>query len=362
MTTLGLLTVTPTAAAASSCLGSESQPLWVEEAKGKEGTAEYLAVLLKQEDKLYPPCNDYLSSLQSSSDSDPVSENWRRKLCEWCYEVVDHFSFDREVVSIALDYLDRSVSKWSEYSDVIIPKREFQLLAVTSLYMAIKLHGETDSTDGPRRKLKIDAFYELSRKQFDVDIIEKTERHILSVLNWNVNPPTALKYIATLLSLCPKWQNATEQTSHANVLGGIYDVARYLTELSVCQSDFSFSHKTSVVAYASILCAIEALSSSMPLPYVVRVRFLNNIAEATGFVSGNADTLDACCMLKKLCPNMFEEAENRVEIYREESLRDVRDISIEQDGKTSPICVIEGPLDNSTRKRSRPEERRRSSM
>lgn len=57
---------------------------------------EYLAVLLQQESKLYPPCDDYLSerhaSLLSSNDTDSVSESWRRKLCEWCYQVVDHFN------------------------------------------------------------------------------------------------------------------------------------------------------------------------------------------------------------------------------------------------------------------------------
>ena len=83
-------TVTPVAMDGSS--GQvESQ---IDEVKGKENTVEYLAVLLQQENKLYPQCDDYLSELQSapsSMDSDPVSESWRRKLCEWCFEVVDHF-------------------------------------------------------------------------------------------------------------------------------------------------------------------------------------------------------------------------------------------------------------------------------
>lgn len=359
----------------------ESQTMRMEEVKGKECAMEFLAVLLQQESKLYPPCEDYLSELQTSAastDSDPVSESWRRKLCEWCYEVTDHFKckiflcvwlescnrtthsqaklfswliqVDREAVSVALDYLDRSVANWTRHSDAPIPKRDFQLLAVTSLYMAIKIHGETDCAEGPRRKLKIDAFYELSRKQFEVEVIEKTERKILSALNWNVNPPTALKFIATFLSLCPKWLCAGNHVSHANVLGGIYDVARYLTELSVCQSDFSFYCKTSVVAYASILFAIEALHSTLPLPYAVRVTFLSNVAEATGLVSGDPEVVRACDLLKKLCPNMFNGAETPSDFRGEADLRE--DLSI--DGKTSPVCVIDNQLDQGTRrKRSR---------
>jgi hypothetical protein len=78
----------------SSGGGREGQSLYQEEVKGKETTLEYLAVLLQQEGTLYPPCEDYLSdfdAVSSSSESDPVSESWRRKLCEWCFEVVDHF-------------------------------------------------------------------------------------------------------------------------------------------------------------------------------------------------------------------------------------------------------------------------------
>jgi lipoyl(octanoyl) transferase len=318
-----------------------SQPAIIHEMRGKESTTEYLAVLLESEKKLYHPKMDYLS-LQDNLTDDPVSENWRRKLCEWCYDVVDHFSFDREVVSIAMDYLDRSVAVHSQ-AGFVIPKREYQLLAVTSLYMAVKIHGETDNIDGPRRKLKIEAFYELSRKQFDVQMIEETERHILSLLQWNVNPPTLLKFINTLLSLCPKWNCLDSQATHSNVLGGIYDFSRYLSELSVCQSNFAFNYKTSTIAFASVICSIEALHRSLPLPYHARVSLLNNIAEATGAVSGDAEVVQACEMLKKLCPHWC--------IEQQELIFDSQEVATSVDGKVSPVCVIEGaPTDNRKRK------------
>jgi len=74
------------------------------EVTGKEDTFEYLRVLLNSEEGVYPLCKDYLSDVgdnassnnagssdASSTSSDRVSEAWRRKLCEWCFEVVDHF-------------------------------------------------------------------------------------------------------------------------------------------------------------------------------------------------------------------------------------------------------------------------------
>jgi len=354
--------VTVTPVESSPFLPHDEDSTITAEVREKSDIQEYLGLLLRQEEELYPPCDDYLTTLKAnsaSSDVDPVTEGWRRKLCEWAYEVVDHFSFDREEVFIALDYLDRFVANWANETDAPLPKKEYQLLAVTAIYMAIKIHGETDSTEGgPRRKLRIDAFYELSRKQFDVAIIEKTERIMLHALNWNVNPPTALKFISTLLSLCPKWHGSQSSHSHSTVLGGIYDVARYLSELSVCQSAFTFSCKTSSTAYASLLCAIEASSLTTPLPYEVRVRFLNNIAEITGLVAGDAEVLRQCSLLKQLCPTMFEDSR----LVSAESEEEEEDVLVD-DGKASPVCVIEEEqaaarraAEASRRKRSRSED------
>ena len=252
--------------------------------------------------------------------------------------------------------MDKSASYWVDNSSKLITKKEYQLLAVTSLYIALKVHGETECSHNQRRKLKIDAFCELSRKQFDVAMIEETERFILRALNWDVNPPSALKYISTFLSLCPRWEWSIHHVHHASVMGGIFDVARYLSELSVCQSDFTFTCNTSTVAFTSILFAMDALQSTMPLPYAVRVIFLNNVAQATGFISGSADVLRVYEMLRNICPDMVATEE----IVREDPIDDsFTEISEDPsaDGKSSPVCVMaetQEPTDKDMqRKRSR---------
>ena len=133
---------------------------------------EHLRALRAQETEHYPTCHDYLqvsNLVPPDQVSERVNEGWRRKICEWSFEVVDHFNFDREVVSVALHYLDLVVAMKTKADGVAILRRDFQLIAVTSLYLAIKLHGETDATEGPRKKLKITAFVELSRGFFDVE-------------------------------------------------------------------------------------------------------------------------------------------------------------------------------------------------
>jgi lipoyl(octanoyl) transferase len=301
--------------------------------------AQDLKILLSREEESYARPSDYIAkaSVSSVNAKERVSESWRRKLCEWCFEVVDHFTYDRQVVSFALNYLDRAAALKSELMDDPIPKRDYQRLAVTSLYMAIKLHGETDETEGPRRKLGIRVFVELSRGFFNRVVIEETERSILNSLNWRINPPTCLCFLASLFPLCPKWDApegmiSSKHMSHSTVIAALYDVARYLTELSECVSYFAFQCKASMIAYGAVLCGIEALRSSAPLPAKVRHAFLRNMEESTGYALGAKATREVCAKLKGICPSMFE-ADQEIDALSDESFH----------GKVSPVSVLAAP-------------------
>ena len=343
-----------------------------------ESSTEHIQVLLAAECEAYPCCKDYLSASSSRQSSSPnsnshhdggINEAWRRKLCEWCYEVVDHFGFDREVVSIAMNYLDRSVAlRAFDESRSPVVKKEFQLLAVTSLYIAIKTHGFTESTDSPRRKLKIEAFTQLSRGVFSVETIESSERQILGDLKWRVNPPTNVRFIAYYFSLLPMWSIAGDLKSHTRTKRMLYEVSRYLAELSVCVSKFAFTCPPSMIAYASILCAIEVLHHSVPFPYDARVTFLKRVAEVTGLFPEAPEVREARNMLKELCPVMFEGQELPSEFQFSnksvaEILEDDEDEVIQDDrstGKASPVCVVDESIQTSSydeyssrRKRSR---------
>lgn len=109
-------------------------------------------------------CNSSSSS-GSSSSSSTITEYWREKIAEWCYQVVDHFDFSREVVSIAIHYLDRYLA--TKY----VNKKLFQLAAMTSLYLAVKLHE-------PGR-LSMAAMIELSRGVFVMEQMKAMEMELL---------------------------------------------------------------------------------------------------------------------------------------------------------------------------------------
>ena len=103
----------------------------------------------------------------SSKTTGGVNEDWRSKICEWSYQVIDHLDYDREIVAVSMHYLDRYLAKRT------VDKRTFQLLAMTTLHLATKLYS-------PRhQQLSIHILRNLSRGYFDEEHITAMEESIL---------------------------------------------------------------------------------------------------------------------------------------------------------------------------------------
>lgn len=111
-------------------------------------------------------------SLASSSSG--INDVWREKIVEWSYQVIDHFDFSREVVSISIHYLDRFLSTRP------CNKKVFQLAAMTSLFIAIKLYEPG--------KLSMQSMIELSRGYFTVQQMQAME---MSLLRYVPSPPSS---------------------------------------------------------------------------------------------------------------------------------------------------------------------------
>ncbi len=147
----------------------------------------------------------------------------------------------------------------------------------------------------------------------EAEVIEAMELHNPFVLEWRLNPPTCSEFISCLLRSCP--------LKDPDRVG---DVARYLAELSVCVSDFSYTCKDSVLAYVCIDCAIELLSlaKAVELTDDNCSLFLNNMAKVINHHPETEEISRTRRMVKDLlCPSMLE-----------------------QEGKhqtvASPVCVV----------------------
>lgn len=251
------------------------------------------------------PCTAGDSMTDASTPTRLPYEEWRRKICEWCYKVVDHFRIDREVVGVALNFFDRYlvVHKTDDgfknantcrcpSCQRAVDSSTFQLGAMTALYLAIKLHAETAEDvphldEKPRRmKLRLHSFVELSRGQFSSEDIRSMERTMLTSLRWRVNPPTPMAVVSYLLRLMPK-RSCIPLNCRYNydlVRHVIHELSRYLTELSVCLTQVASVALPSDVAYASILVAMDMLTVAA-LPIQVRDDFCANVTSVSSMSS-----------------------------------------------------------------------------
>jgi len=254
----------------------------MKESHSYQQAADHLQALRLKEDSCGPKRSDYFSPPDSE---ERVTVAWRRKLCEWCYAVVDHFGFSREVVAIAMSYLDKFVCKQVE-AGRSVSKRNYQLYMVSSFYLALKVHGGIDDPKGTRRRLPIDAFVELSRGFFSVEDIEETERCMLVALEWKVNPSTAVRFISTFLNLCPCWTVDGSHSAYNRAMSGIFDNARYLTELALYSTKLSIDTKSSLLAYCALLLGIQSVSN---VPKQVTQSFLDSLDKLYGYTPGSVD-------------------------------------------------------------------------
>jgi len=212
---------------------------------------ERLNALLKQEADVYN-CDDYLSPRfqqnlvlksdatfpsASSSSTSTINEVWREKICEWSYQVVDHFDFSREVVAISISFLDRFLCT------TFVDKKLFQLAAMTTLYLSIKLYEPG--------KLSMSSMIDLSRGFFKVEQMAFMETSILRALKWRVHPPTPFTFSRHFLHLVPN-----SSSLPAPLRNDILELARFLTEL--CVIDYFFvPHDASTIGIAALRNAME---------------------------------------------------------------------------------------------------------
>lgn len=187
---------------------------------------------------------------------------WREKISHWSYNVVDHFDLSREMVAISMSLFDRFMATRGNKCTGNMAL----LTSLTTLHLAIKVHDT--------KKIKISTLANLSRGQFGPAHIEEMEMIILNALGWAVHPPTAYSFISHMLLFLP-------QEAPTTVRKDLYELSKYLSELTVCDS-FFVDQNASTVAFASILNVMEDMSY-VRLPAGIREKFLRDLSEKVGF-------------------------------------------------------------------------------
>eukprot|EP00985_Skeletonema_marinoi_P016915 scaffold9199_cov81-Skeletonema_marinoi.AAC.2 len=156
----------------------------------------------------------------------------------------------RDVVSYAMSYFDRIVPHYG-INDTLV-----QLVAMTCLYLAIKVHCS--------KKISVQSMVSLSRGSFRDDQVLKMERIVLQGLNWYLTPATPHLFLEIFFE--------TSQDNEA--MNEIKDSASYLLELAVCDN-FFITKKASSISRAAILAAMDIVAR----PLEVNVLLENHLVD-----------------------------------------------------------------------------------
>ena len=155
-----------------------------------------------------------------------------------------HSDMDRDLVFIAMSFFDRYLSRYS------VDETLTQLVAMTCLYLAVKVHSS--------KKISISSIVSLSRGFFRLDQVVKMEMCIMKSLNWYLNPPTPSTFVDILHPMM------LELTEDEDSMAEIKDLAKYLLELSVCDGYF-INKNPSLIAHAAITAAMNVLATPIKI-------------------------------------------------------------------------------------------------
>jgi hypothetical protein len=171
-------------------------------------------------------------------------------MCDWFYQVIDYCALSRDTVQICMSYLDTFLA--ARPDPYLYDREHYQLAAITSLYVSIKLHEPVE--------LDVKLLAVLSRGIYSQPDIVAMERTLLEALQWRMNPPIPNWYVGCYMELLETGllcqQASKEELKAINVL------ATFQTELGTVDYTMKCSDKrylNNEIALASFLNAVEAI-------------------------------------------------------------------------------------------------------
>eukprot|EP00980_Cylindrotheca_fusiformis_P014373 scaffold3827_cov179-Cylindrotheca_fusiformis.AAC.37 len=252
------------------------------------------------------------SSASEASTGSVINKQWREKICEWAYQVIDHFNLNREIVCIAMSHMDRYLASYPTPVD----KNMFQLLAMTCLYLSIKLN-EYKHLLIPGSKSTMGTILQLSRGYFTLQEMQKMEYEVLQRLQWHVHPPTPQVFVKHFLYFVSLEDAET------------HDLAQFMAELSVMDY-FFVNYKPSEVAIASILNAMDRMSFGY-------ADFAMSALQRSGFDTDSENVRECRDRLERI---YCQATQSDIAAEVEETPRKA---SMQANGTVSPVSVLAEP-------------------
>mmetsp|Transcript_18483 Transcript_18483/g.31743 ORF Transcript_18483/g.31743 Transcript_18483/m.31743 type:complete len:287 (-) Transcript_18483:16-876(-) len=226
-----------------------------------EGTFGCITAMLKQEESIM--CHDYFNIVKKDA-RDAISR--RSEMCSLIFRTANYAKLRSETAIVAMNYLDRFLcgNSSSRAKMATNDPRKYQLIAITSLFIAIKV----------TEPIKVDdaIIIHLSKGLRSAKDIASCEHEILTALRWKLQGPTPFQFIGSILELLPDSVRTVEMAKR------IYYYS--LRQIKHAMEDYAFIIlRRSSIAIASILNSLDEIDED-DFPSSERTQFVQKISQA----------------------------------------------------------------------------------
>ena len=180
-----------------------------------------------ERERKFRPSIEAINKLQTD-----ITRQNRALLLDWIIDVVEEFTLSTETLFIAVNLIDRTLSK------INILRVDLQLLGVTCLHLAAKYMEDRGTSP------TVEEFAEVTDYSCQIQEILEMEKTVLQCLDFELNIPTAHAFLTRFLRCGPSSQQEGA-------------LAEYLSELFLMDINV-VKYKASVVA-ASAMCLAKLL-------------------------------------------------------------------------------------------------------
>ena len=197
---------------------------------------------------------------------DPISNEKRCVICEWCYSIVDSVRIDPRVVSTAMSYFERY-----HYLHKSLRRKDVWKYIFTCLCLAIKLH--SNHGEEYLRKIIMKICF---TSRYSVKEIAETELEVCKVLNWYLNPPVPIHFLEVAEPVLERITNEVPWDMSSDII----ELSRLLLEASLFQAEIA-RERPSSVAMSAILVAMNYLTVPTMIAYDWQSFDMKQVARAT---------------------------------------------------------------------------------
>lgn len=267
-----------------------------------------------------------------------------------CYQVVDFCKFRRETVEIAMSYVDRYLCT-PKGKSALVNRKEYQLVAMTALYVAIKLHEPMEMETSLLADLSRGCYEEMQFVEmeqtilqvsfattvccFSIGWIDSTDSDSVflchQTIHWRVNGPTCVSFVGHFLALLPS-------AIHRSVAESIMEYARFQIELAIAEQAFVFL-KPSHVALAAVMNAVEGMDPEL-FPHKTQSKFVRYIERYSELNVSSVEKIQGklSMIMSKFLVEDWEEIEQQLAVQGDGNTEG--DSKLRRSLKTSPVSVI----------------------